>query len=60
MVVPNIGMTMTEAVDDVPEIRRALADTPITRAYVHAGAGLSGVAISAIASRQRALRSFCV
>ena len=46
IVVANIGTTLTEAVDDVPAIRRALADTPITRAYVHADAALSGLPLA--------------
>ncbi len=44
--VANIGTTMSEAVDDVTAIRRILADTPISRAFIHADAdaALSGLA----------------
>lgn len=46
VVLANIGTTMSEAVDDVTAIRRILADTPISRAYIHADAALSGLPLA--------------
>jgi histidine decarboxylase len=53
IVVANIGATLTEAVDDVSEIRRALAEAPITRAYVHADAALSGLPLALLPPEPR-------
>jgi histidine decarboxylase len=46
IVVANIGTTLTEAIDDVTAIRGILADTPITRAFIHADAALSGLPLA--------------
>jgi histidine decarboxylase len=46
IVLATIGTTLTEAVDDVAEIRRALADAPISRSFVHADAALSGLPLA--------------
>jgi histidine decarboxylase len=45
-VVATIGSTMTEAVDDVREIRRILDQIPVPRAYIHADAALSGIPLA--------------
>jgi histidine decarboxylase len=46
IVLATIGTTMTEAIDDVAAIRRALADIPVPRAYVHADAALAGLPLA--------------
>jgi histidine decarboxylase len=46
IVVATIGSTMTEAVDDVREIRRILDQVPIPRGYIHADAALSGIPLA--------------
>jgi histidine decarboxylase len=48
VVVANIGTTMSEAVDDVTAIRRILTDTPISRAFIHADAALSGLPLALV------------
>ena len=53
VVVANIGTTMTEAVDDVTVIRRVLADTPISRAFIHADAALSGLPLALLPPEPR-------
>jgi histidine decarboxylase len=53
VVVANIGTTMTEAVDDVTAIRRVLADAPISRAFVHADAALSGLPLALLPPEPR-------
>jgi histidine decarboxylase len=44
--VASIGTTMTEAVDDIGDIRAVLADCAVTRAWVHADAALSGLPLA--------------
>ena len=53
VVLANIGTTMTEAVDDVAAIRRVLADTPISRAFIHADAALSGLPLALLPPEPR-------
>lgn len=53
VVLATVGTTMTEAVDDVAAIRRVLADTPITRAFVHADAALSGLPLALLQPEPR-------
>ena len=53
VIIANIGTTLTEAVDDVAAIRRILADTPITRAFIHADAALSGLPLALLPPEPR-------
>lgn len=39
----NVGTTMTGAIDDIPRIKKMLADMAIHRYYIHADAALSGM-----------------
>ena len=43
VIMANIGTTMRGAVDDIPTIRRILADQAIVSSYIHADAALSGM-----------------
>jgi histidine decarboxylase len=53
IVLATIGATMTEAIDDVAAIRRALADIPVPRAYVHADAALAGLPLALLTPPHR-------
>ena len=53
IIVATIGTTMTEAVDDVTAIRHILSDVPITRAYIHADAALSGLPLALLPPQPR-------
>jgi histidine decarboxylase len=53
IVLATIGTTLTEAIDDVAAIRRALADIPIPRAYVHADAAFAGLPLALLPPPQR-------
>src|SRR5690606_24980198 len=46
VIIATIGTTMTEAVDPVLDIRAALADYAVTRAWIHADAALSGLPLA--------------
>src|SRR5690606_20408940 len=46
IVVATIGTTMTEAVDSTADIRAALAEYAVSRAWVHADAALSGLPLA--------------
>lgn len=46
IIVATIGTTMTEAVDSMSDIRAALADYAVTRAWIHADAALSGLPLA--------------
>ncbi len=43
VIMANIGTTMRGAVDDIPTIRRILADQAVVSSYIHADAALSGM-----------------
>jgi len=46
IIVATIGTTMTEAIDNVTDIRTALAEHAITRSWIHADAALSGLPLA--------------
>ncbi|UXH76534.1 aminotransferase class V-fold PLP-dependent enzyme [Roseateles amylovorans] len=46
IVVATIGTTLTEAVDDVPKIRRALQRAGVDAAYLHADAAFAGIPLA--------------
>ncbi|WFE52984.1 histidine decarboxylase [Micromonospora sp. WMMD1155] len=46
IVVANIGTTMTEAIDDVGQIRAALDRIGITQRYIHSDAALAGIPLA--------------
>jgi histidine decarboxylase len=46
VIVATIGTTMTEAVDSIADIRAALHDYAVNRAWVHADAALSGLPLA--------------
>ena len=46
IIVATVGTTMTEAVDSVADIRAALTEHAVTRAWVHADAALSGLPLA--------------
>jgi histidine decarboxylase len=48
IIVATIGTTMTEAVDDVVQIRRAVNDSGVPGCYIHADAALSGVPLAVL------------
>lgn len=48
IIVATIGTTMTEAVDDVVEIRRAVRDAGVESCYIHADAALSGLPLAVL------------
>jgi histidine decarboxylase len=52
IVVATIGTTMTEAVDDVTQVRAALSDAAVD-AYVHADAALAGIPLALLAPDDR-------
>ncbi|MET7951982.1 histidine decarboxylase [Micromonospora sp. NPDC005324] len=46
IVVANVGTTMTEAVDDVGQIRVTLDHAAVTRRHIHSDAALSGISLA--------------
>ncbi|GLY29547.1 pyridoxal-dependent decarboxylase [Kineosporia sp. NBRC 101731] len=59
IVLATIGTTLTEAVDDVPHIRRALDRAGVADHYIHADAAFAGLPL-ALASRTPAALPFGV
>jgi histidine decarboxylase len=53
IVLATVGTTMTEAVDDVTGIRRALDRIPVGRVHVHADAALSGLPLGLLERGER-------
>lgn len=54
IVLATAGTTMTEAVDDVHQIRTILHDVPIRRFHIHTDAALSGLPLAFVPRSERA------
>ena len=53
IIVATIGTTMTEAVDNVADIRAALAEYAVTQSWIHADAALSGLPLALLPPGER-------